>query len=200
MKENKKTNQRLESTKKYIDDLSESYSKLNYVRIDLGYKKEDAKDVTIEDLNKDFKKMLNNKRTKPTVFDGMVGYVGKKEFGEDKGHHIHILAIYDGQKVREDITKGTQIGEYWNKHITKGKGTYHNCNQNDYKENKAVGIIDHTDKEKRKNLDEKVLTYLCKDEQSIDSLKTNTKDRAFTRGIAPKNKSNVGRPRSVDKN
>ena len=40
---------------------------------------------------------------------------------------------------------------------------------------------------------------MCKDEQSIDSLKTNTKDRAFTRGIAPKDKSNVGRPR-IDKN
>ncbi|WP_434286064.1 hypothetical protein [Aliarcobacter cryaerophilus] len=39
-KENKKTNQRLESTKKYIDDLSKNYSRLNIVRVDLGYKKE----------------------------------------------------------------------------------------------------------------------------------------------------------------
>ena len=143
--------------------------------------------------------MLNNKRSKPSVFDGMVGYVAKKELGDDKELHVHMIAIYDGQKVREDITKGIQIGEYWKNNITKGKGLFHNCNQNEYPE-KAVGIIDHSDKEKRKIFDEKVLNYLCKDEQSIDSLKTNTKDRAFTRGIAPKNKSNAGRPRSVDKN
>ena len=199
-KENKKTNQRLESTKTYINDLSKSYSKLNFVRLDLSYKKEYENDLTLEEANKDFKTMLNNKRSKPTVFDGMVGYVAKKELGDDKGVHIHMLAIYDGQKVREDITKGTQIGEYWKENITKGNGLYHNCNQNDYKDDKAVGIIEHNDENKRKILDEKVLTYLCKDEQSIDSLKTNNKDRAFTRGIAPKNKSNAGRPRSVDKN
>ncbi|MBP6714199.1 MAG: hypothetical protein KA157_09705, partial [Aliarcobacter sp.] len=52
------------------------------------------------------------------------------------------------------------------------------------------------DENKRKILNEKVLTYLCKDLQSVDSLKTNTKDRTFTRGIAPKHKSNAGRPRN----
>ena len=195
-KENKKTNQRLESTKKYIDDLSKNYSRLNIVRVDLGYKKEHKDNVTLEEANKNFKTMLNNKRSKPTIFDGMVGYVAKKELGEDKGVHIHMLAIYDGQKVREDITKGTQIGEYWNDNITKGNGVFHNCNQNNYKDYKAVGIIEHNDKNKRKILDEKVLTYLCKDLQSVDSLKTNTKDRTFTRGIAPKHKSNAGRPRT----
>lgn len=150
-KENKKTNQRLESTKTYINDLSKSYSKLNFVRVDLSYKKEYENDLTLEEANKDFKTMLNNKRSKPTVFDGMVGYVAKKELGDDKGVHIHMLAIYDGQKVREDITKGTQIGEYWKENITKGNGLYHNCNQNKYPE-KAVGIIEHTDKEKEKYL------------------------------------------------
>ena len=196
-KENKKTNQRLESTKKYIDDLSKNYSRLNMVRVDLGYKKEYEANLSLEEANKNFKTMLNNKRSKPTVFDGMVGYVAKKELGKDKGVHIHMLVIYDGQKVREDITKGTQIGEYWKDNITKGNGVFHNCNQNDYKDYKAVGIIEHNDENKRKILDEKVLKYLCKDEQSIDALKKNSNDRAFTRGIAPKSKSNAGRPRNV---
>ena len=143
-KENKKTNQRLESTKKYIDDLSKNYSRLNIVRVDLGYKKEHKDNVTLEEANKNFKTMLNNKRSKPTIFDGMVGYVAKKELGEDKGVHIHMLVIYDGQKVREDITKGTQIGEYWKDNITKGNGVFHNCNQNNYKDYKAVGISNIT--------------------------------------------------------
>ncbi len=197
-KENKKTNQRLESTKKYIDDLSKNYSRLNMVRVDLGYQKEHKDNVTLEEANKNFKTMLNNRRSKPKVFEGMVGYVAKKEVGEDKGVHVHMLAIYDGQKVREDITKGTQIGEYWKDNIAKGRGIYHNCNQNDYKENKAIGMIEHNDENKRKLLDEKVLTYFCKDEQSVDELKLNIKDRAFTRGIAPKPKSNAGRPRKIN--
>jgi len=194
---NKKTNRRLESTKKYIDDLSKKYSKLNIVRVDLGYTKEDSKSITFEDASKDLNKMLNNTRSKPTVFGEMVGYITKKELGEDKGVHIHVAIIYNGNIVREDITKAQQIGEYWKNNITKGKGVFHNCSKNEYK-NKAVGVIDYKDKEKRKIFDEKVLTYLCKDEQSIDSLKTNIKDRAFTRGIAPKKKSNAGRPRSVN--
>lgn len=193
---NKKTNRRLESTKKYIDDLSKKYSKLNIVRVDLGYTKEDSKSITFEDASKDLNKMLNNTRSKPTVFGAMVGYITKKELGEDKGVHIHVAIIYNGNIVREDITKAQQIGEYWKNNITKGKGVFHNCSKNEYK-NKAVGIIDYKDEEKRKIFDEKVLTYLCKDEQSIDSLKTNIKDRAFTRGIAKKIKSNAGRPRSV---
>ncbi|PZQ07310.1 MAG: hypothetical protein DI567_04310 [Aliarcobacter butzleri] len=193
---NKKINRRLESTKKYIDDLSKKYSKLNIVRVDLGYTKEDSKSITFEDASKDLNKMLNNTRSKPTVFGEMVGYITKKELGEDKGVHIHVAIIYNGNIVREDITKAQQIGEYWKNNITKGKGVFHNCSKNEYK-NKAVGVIDYKDKEKRKIFDEKVLTYLCKDEQSIDSLKTNIKDRAFTRGIAPKKKSNAGRPRSV---
>lgn len=194
---NKKTNRRLESTKKYIDDLSKKYSKLNIVRVDLGYTKEDSKSITFEDASKDLNKMLNNTRSKPTVFGEMIGYITKKELGEDKGVHIHVAIIYNGNIVREDITKAQQIGEYWKNNITKGKGVFHNCSKNEYK-NKAVGVIDYKDEEKRKIFDEKVLTYLCKDEQSINSLKTNIKDRAFTRGIAPKKKSNAGRPRSVN--
>ena len=105
------------------------------------------------------------------------------------------MFIYDGQKVREDITKAEQIGEYWKNNITKGNGLFHNCNKNDYKD-KGIGILEHRDNEKRKILDEKVLPYLCKEDQSIDILKENKKDRAFTRGIAPKNDRNVGRPRN----
>ena len=175
-KENKKTNQRLESTKAYINDLSKNYSKLNFVRLDLSYKKEYENDLTLEEANKDFKTMLNNKRSKPTVFDGMVGYVAKKELGDDKGVHIHMLAIYDGQKVREDITKGTQIGVYWKENITKGNGLYQNCNQNKYKANKAVGIIEHKCKQKKKikkkMINKEIVKYLSKTIKKIKDYST----------------------------
>ena len=58
----KKSNQRLESTKKYIDDLSSNYSKLNFVKPDLSYTKEYSQNVTLEQANKDFKKLLRSIR------------------------------------------------------------------------------------------------------------------------------------------
>ena len=56
-------------------------------------------------------------------------------------------------------------------------------------------MLDYKDTDKRKILDEDVLPYLCKDEQTIETIKTNKKARAFTRGIAPKQKETRGRPR-----
>jgi len=40
------------------------------------------------------------------------------------------------------------------------------------------------------------MEYICKNEQSIESISDNKKDRAFTRGTMPKKKGNIGRPRS----
>lgn len=195
MNNNKKLeSKRLSSTKEYIDELSKEYSKLNIVRVDLGYKKPHSNNVTLDEANKDFNRMLNNRRSKPSIFEDNVGYVCKKEYTEDKGVHLHALFIFNGQKVHKDKLKGKSIGEYWNDKITKNKGSYHNCNMNDYKDN-GVGILDHRDSEKRKQLDEKVITYLCKDEQNVDPISRNKKDKSFTRGTIPKNKSKIGRPR-----
>jgi hypothetical protein len=189
-----RTEKRKESTKQYIDTLSEQYSKLNIVRVDLAYKKPYSQDITLEDANKDVNRMFNNMRSKPSIFKDKVGYICKKEYTEDKGLHLHTIIVYDGQKVQKDAFKGDEIGKYWNDEITKGKGSYHNCNRNNYEKN-GIGMLDHRDTEKRKILDEKVISYLCKDEQDIGMLKENKKDRAFTRGTLPKKKGNIGRPR-----
>jgi len=193
MANNRNVNKRLESTKKYMDKLSDTYSKLNIVRVDLSYKKPYSNEITLEEANKDLNHMFNNMRSKPTVFGDKVGYITKKEYTKDKGVHIHAVIIYDGQKVQNSDYKAQQIGEYWGQ-LTQEKGSYHNCHRNTYKRN-GIGMLDHTDREKRKILDEDVLSYLCKDEQDIESIKENKKTKAFTRGIIPKNKRSVGRPR-----
>jgi len=189
----KNKNKRIESTKKYIDELSEQYSKLNIVRVDLSYRKPYSDKMTLEDANRDLNHMFNNMRSKPSIFKDKVGYICKREYTKDKGVHFHAIIIYDGQKVQKDAFKGTQIGEYWEQ-TTKEKGTYHNCNLKTY-ERHGIGILDYKDREKRKILDEDVIAYLCKDEQGIEPIKTNKKDRAFTRGIISKRKGNMGRPR-----
>lgn len=189
------SNRRLESTKKYIDALSEQYSKLNIVRVDLSYKKPYSDSMGLEDVNKDIEHMLNNMRSNPKIFKDKVGYILKKEYTPDKGVHCHAIFIYDGQKIQNDSYKAEQICEYWNKHITQDKGSSHNCHRNKY-ERKGIGMLDYKDNKKRKILDEDVVNYLCKDGQDVTPLKNSKKQRAFTRGTIPRGNTNIGRPRN----
>lgn len=189
----------VKSTSTYIDQLLENHSKIQVIRLDLSYTKEHAREASLEDINQDLKHLLNNRRTKPSIFENMVGYIAKREYTEDKGPHIHSIFVFDGQKVCKDAYKGDQIGEYWKKEITDGKGIFHNCNREKEKYAEcALGMIDHTDDAKRTVLKEKAIAYLCKDEQCIDPIKQFGNERAFTRGISPRKKSNAGRPRQCD--
>lgn len=199
MSESRNSQRMVESTATYIDDLFDVYSKMQFIRLDLSYKKEHARKASLEEINQDFTHLLNNRRTKPSIFENMVGYIAKREYTEDKGPHIHSVFIYDGQKIRKDAHMGDQIGQYWKNEITDGKGIYHNCNrEKDTYTECALGLIEHTDDAKRMVLKEKAIAYLCKEEQSIDPLKQSGSERSFTRGIAPRKKSNVGRPRQGD--
>ena len=187
------------STSTYIDQLLENHSKIQVIRLDLSYRKEHASKASLEEINQDLKHLLNNRRTKPSIFENLVGYIAKREYTEDKGPHIHSIFIYDGQKISKDAFKGDQIGEYWKNEITDGRGIFHNCNREKGKYAEcALGMIDHTDEAKRTVLKEKAIAYLCKDEQSVAPIKQPGTERSFTRGIAPRKKSNAGRPRLYD--
>ncbi len=190
----KKEKRRQVSNEKYVDALQERYSKLCVIRNDFGYKKDENNkvNVTLQDVKKDINTLLNNSRNN-SAYDNMVGYIFKIEDGVDKGKHIHALIFFDGNQVKNDKFKGDQIGENWGK-ITKGKGSYHNCNRNNYKDN-ATGMLDYRDVEKRRNLD-KAMEYLAKNEQNIDGSNENEKDRLIRRGTMPKEKSTRGRPRN----
>ena len=194
MSHNKKNDKRLNSTKEYIDALSNKHSKLNIIRLDLSYDKPHSQTTTLEEANNHFNHMLNNARSKPSIFKHKVGYICKREHTEDKGMHLHTMFIFDGQNVQKDAFKAEQIGKYWEE-ITEGKGSYHNCHRNTYERN-GIGILEHSDSDKRKILDEDVISYLCKEEQDIEAVKSNPKDRAFTRGTIKKDQKKKGRPRS----
>ena len=188
-----KDKRRQVSNEKYVDALQDRYSKLCVVRVDFGYRKDENNQVniTLEEANKHIDKLLNNRRNN-SIFKDNVGYVIKTEYTEDKGMHNHAVLFFDGNKVQNDKFKGDQIGNYWET-ITKGNGSYHNCNRNNYKDN-AIGMLDYKNVEMRKNLDN-AMSYLVKEEQSIKVLKENEKDRAIRRGTMPKSKGNIGRPR-----
>lgn len=195
-KYNKKELKRLQSTSEYLDALQKKHSKLLIVRVDLSYG--ENKDVTLEQANKDFNRLLNNRRGKPKIFKHNVGYTEMVEYTEKKGIHFHTAFIFDGQKVSKDQIKGEQLGVHWRDNITNGKGIYYNCNRNDYGEHHGIGMLEHHDKEKRKNTDE-ALAYLCKDDENQDIQKVNqnnTTIKQFRRGRMPQNLSKQGRPRN----
>lgn len=199
MDESRHSKHMSKSTTAYIDQLLENHSKIQVIRLDLSYTKDHAREASLEEINQDLKHLLNNRRTKPSIFENMVGYIAKREYTEEKGPHIHSIFIYDGQKVRKDAHKGDQIGEYWKNEITDGKGIYHNCNREKARYSEcALGMIDHADDAKRTVLKEKAIAYLCKEGQSIDPIKQSGNERSFTRGIAPRKESQVGRPRRCD--
>ena len=192
-----KVSKRAKGGMEYLDALQEKYSKLCIVRVDFGYKKDesDKVDISLDEANKDFNRMMNNRRGKPSVFKNQVGYMCLKEYTEEKGMHFHTLFAFDGNKVQKDAHMGDELGKCWKK-TTKERGSSFNCNRQDYKY-KGVGMLDHTDTEKREILDKHVASYLYKDdeEQDLASVKSNDKNRAFVRGTIPKSKGNIGRPR-----
>ena len=187
-------NKRLSSTRKYIYDLLEVYSKINIVRIDVAYKKPYSDIITLDEAYADLNHILNNTRSNKTIFGHMVGYIIKREYTVDRGMHFHTVFIFDGQKMQKDVYKAEQIGEYWMK-VTNNRGSYHNCNRNNYN-NQGTGIVNYYDYEKIDVLKKYVLPYLCKTEQDIGTISNGKKYKAFTRGVAPKVNRSAGRPRT----
>ena len=183
----------------YIDQLHDHHSKLLVLRVDLGYGKSHCKDASLSEIKRDAKHMLDNRRSNHELFEHQVGYVMKFEHTEEKGPHIHALFVYDGQKVQKDAYLAQKIGDYWRDKITDGNGVYHNCNRDKSQyEQCGIGMIDYSDTEKRTVLANKVIPYMLKAEQSIDKLKAG-KERSITKGGAPSNKSNAGRPRNQER-
>lgn len=184
------------SNESYLDALQEKYSKLCVVRVDLEYAKNgetNKVEITLNEANKHINRLLNNRRNNE-IFDHNIGYLIKTEYGEDRNVHFHTFFFYDGQKVQKDMIKAEDIGKYWSENITDRKGTYYSCNRNDYKGKHALGMLDYRDAKKRRNLDY-AMAYLVKEDQSIDGLNENGKERSIRRGTIPK-KSNMGRPRN----
>jgi len=62
-------NKRLKSTKKYVDSLQSNYSKINVIRVDASYKKPHSSSITLNEANKDFNKMLNNRRNNTILME-----------------------------------------------------------------------------------------------------------------------------------
>ena len=174
----------------YNERLFECRSRLVVIRLDLGYRREVAQTLTLEQLARDLDRFVRNQRHN-RLFKHLYGYVIKVEEGPIRGLHTHVVLYFLGSEVQKHEHLGDMIGRYWVEQITEGRGSYFNCNRVRYK-HMGVGVIEHDDHDKRQHLRERVLGYLFKDDQHV-----RIKDRrVFRRGEMPVLPATpMGRPR-----
>lgn len=169
----KETRQRSKDYQRYIDAWFTKLAKLIVLRIDLSYQPEHWETITFDDLNADYERLDNNARHNK-IFRGWRGHIAKIEYGLGKGLHIHMIFLFDTeykQAIRH-VYLAQQIGEYWKTVVTKGRGTYWNCNADTRKYQRwgklGIGPIHvEEDREKIRNLKLFVVDYLCKMDQFL---------------------------------
>ena len=122
MSSNNTFNRRKQSTEKYIDALIENNSKLCAIRLDLKYKQEFAKDVSLDTINKDLKRMLDNRRNNKTIFGNNLGYIIKKEVSNNGNLHLHALFLEMVIKYKKQLIKQTKQENIGMKILQKEKG------------------------------------------------------------------------------
>lgn len=118
--------------------------KLMVLRLDLGYGKEHAS-ASMDRIIDDWAAL---KAFITTNFPSYLSHVVKLEYGLQKGAHMHVLLLFNGAMVRQDVTIAKLIGEHWSKVTTDGTGVYFNCNAAPYKNRFShcgVGVFSRLD-------------------------------------------------------
>ncbi len=114
-------------------------------------------------------KFFGSMKGKPSLFRHLVGYVWRIEYASKAGYHLHVVLAFDGAHVQKHEWLSDEIGRYWNKEITSGRGRFHSCNRAWKKDapRYGIGVINWNDDELRANLRERVLPYLAKRRQRV---------------------------------
>lgn len=187
----------------YFEALWARYSDLNFVRVDLEYKKDNpywfelgaGNDISV-DMAVEHREVFLQSLERHPLLSKKVGYLLKLEYGFRRGLHIHALLIFNGQTVKDDIGYGRAACKLWNE-VTENRGESWNCNlyKADYARTGTLGIgrIRHYESELRHNLENDVLDYFVK-QDALRKLKSG--NRAFMKSLTPLPKADErGKPR-----
>jgi len=130
--------------------------------------------VAFDEVHRDRTRLFANMKGKRSLFKALVGYAWRIEWTPLAGYHLHTAFMFNAAEVNpihhKDLAQ--RIGRYWKDQVTKGRGYFHSCNNNwDPKHPKyAIGVIEHSDVEKRAQFRKAVLGYLTKDSQAVQVL------------------------------
>ncbi|EOR09491.1 hypothetical protein F896_00983 [Acinetobacter genomosp. 15BJ] len=128
LQENKNKN----GLEEYIKQLTQHYSKLLFIRIDLSIELKYQHQIGIEQFYEYLRTFINRMQNQDTCFKDLQGYAWAIEQGGKKGYHCHVLLIYDGHKHQKDFGMAIQVGQCWSE-ITANKGYVFICNAPEYK-------------------------------------------------------------------
>lgn len=195
---------------KYADAIRSMTTRLVVLRIDLEYKKEHKGQTSVLDAFADLGRFFNNQRNN-SLFKGKLGFIVKLEYGIQKGLHFHLILFFDGRikDGRRDVYLAQKIGEYWVEVITKGRGNYWNINAHKYEFKRkgilGIGLIHKYEDLLFNNLKHRVIGYLCKSTQFVQSKlpdefvsRGRSTIRRIRRGKFPRvTKREPGRPRNA---
>lgn len=182
-----------QSLDKYIPTLFLKYSKLLFIRLDLGYKEKVYCRLTPETAMEDRRRYLAIIKRQ---FPGLVGYIWKMEYGQDRRFHMHTVFIFNGARHQQDRSLGRLLGEHWEEY-TNDLGTYFNCahlrEQYQARGIDGIGLVHWDDEQKQEKL-LKAIGYLTKhDELMLATLPSGR--RTFGRMEIPEASNRRGRPR-----
>lgn len=187
---------------RYLRELHVRNSRLCVVRVDLAHSSEYRKslaggEVDPVRIKAELEVLLRQLRNR---YPALVGYVWKLEYGQLKSYHIHLMLIFNGNEVRQDVVIGRAVGELWRDQVTGGDGGYWNCNAQKliYERGKGVGIgmVAYDDADKRLRLEHAVL-YLTKVDYYV-KLNEPAIGRTFGKGqLSAARNARRGRPRQV---
>ena len=158
----------------FVQALFNAHSRIVVLRIDFEYQKGIARTVSLSEALDDLDHLVANMRNN-AMFDHMLGYIFKVEYGVDRGIHIHSILFFNGSRRNgaNHIGHAKQIGDYWQNKITLGRGTYWNVNAKieQYRQKGICGIgpIHWHEYDVQANLLNMVIHYVCKEQQMIRS-------------------------------
>jgi len=160
----------------YVNNLTNHYSRILFLRIDLKYAQETSHLVSIQDFDchmSHFRDLIGNKKT---CFKNLQGYAWALEQGKSNGGlHCHLLLMYDGAKRRNDWYLAKDVGEKW-KMITGGLGECYSYHDSERKQQYSqygklgIGMIHQNNPQEVENAERSAL-YLAKLNKHAQRLK-----------------------------
>lgn len=182
-------NKNFSSMLQWADRHFDHCSKLVVVRIDLHFKHNLVVEPTALEARAAVDQLLkeiDDLSGKGKMFEHIRGYIIKREYGINRGIHFHCLFIFNGHKVRQDISYGDAIGHLW-ECKSRGLRYFYNCNKS--KERYlccGIGMVLRGDEKSRKGL-KMALFYLAKRDYYIRLVAENN-ERNLRKSVMPRPK------------
>ncbi|WP_372403525.1 inovirus-type Gp2 protein [Acinetobacter piscicola] len=124
-------NENTERLVRRMRKVSNRYSRILVVRLDLAYKKQYHHLIDVADFDNDMRILRQRINNQDRIFSGLIEYAWALEQGVKKGYHCHLLLVYRGHEHKNAYGIAKRVGDVWAE-ITECQGYYFNCHDLDY--------------------------------------------------------------------